>query len=193
MSDSETKPEGLPLLEGERIRLRAFRDDDLHDLFAVHSDPEVMRYWSFPVWTELEQARPRLESAMTGSDPTRLLCWAMTKRDDDRLIGGVTMYDINPEQGRAEIGYSLGSAHWGQGLAKEALQLVLGHAFGALHLRRVEADIDPRNEASVRLIERLGFVREGVLRERWLVAGDLQDSALYGLLAREWNTVSKDP
>lgn len=193
MSELQRPTDGLPVLESARLRLRAFRDDDLHDLFAVHADPEVMRYWSFPAWTELEQARPRLENAKSGCDPARLLCWAMAKRDDDRLIGGVTLFAIQSEQGRAEIGYSLGSAHWGQGLAREALQLVLDHAFGALQLRRVEADIDPRNEASVRLIERLGFVREGVLRERWLVAGELQDSALYGLLAREWNTGSKDP
>lgn len=192
MSEPESTATGaLPLLEGERIRLRAHRDGDLRDLFAVHSDPKVMRYWSFPAWTELQQAHPRLHDAKNGCDPARLLCWAIARRNDDRLIGGVTLYAINREQGRAEIGYSLGSAHWGQGLAREALQLALGHAFGALQLRRLEADIDPRNEGSLRLIERLGFVREGLLRERWLVAGDLQDSAIYGLLARDWKSGSR--
>lgn len=176
----------LPELEGERIRLRGFREDDLHDFYAVHSDVEVMRYWSSPAWTELSQARERLANARDGRDAERLLCWAIADRDDDRVIGGVTLFAIDRVQGRAEVGYSLRSDQWGRGLAREALELALAHAFDTLGLRRVEADIDPRNTSSCGLAERMGFVREGVLRERWLVADALQDSAMYGLLARDW-------
>jgi RimJ/RimL family protein N-acetyltransferase len=176
----------LPELSGERIRLRGFRADDLDDFYAVHSDVEVMRYWSFPAWTELSQARERFAGARAGRDAGRLLCWAIADIDDDRVIGGVTLFAIDRHQGRAEIGYSLRSDRWGRGLAREALQLVLAHAFDSLGLRRVEADIDPRNLGSCGLAERMGFVREGVLRERWLVANELQDSAMYGLLARDW-------
>lgn len=176
----------LPELTGERIHLRGFRADDLDDFYAVHSDVEVMRYWSFPAWTELSQAYERFASARAGRDAERLLCWAIAGRDDDCVIGGVTLFAIDRRQGRAEIGYSLHSDYWGRGLAREALQLVLAHAFDTLGLRRVEADIDPRNLGSCGLAERMGFVREGVLRERWLVADQLQDSAMYGLLARDW-------
>jgi RimJ/RimL family protein N-acetyltransferase len=185
-SDTRPPPGDLPGLEGARIRLRGFREDDLEALYAVHSDPRVMRYWSFPAWTELAQARERLDNARAGRDPQRLLCWAIAGNDDDRLLGGVTLFAIDRTQGRAEIGYVLNADHWGRGLAREALQLALAHAFGSLGLRRVEADIDPRNSASCVLAERMGFVREGVLRERWQVAGELQDSAMYGLLARDW-------
>lgn len=181
----------LPVLDGERIRLRGFREGDLLDLYAVHSDPEVMRYWSFPAWTELSQAQDRLVNAISGCDAQHLLCWAVVERADDRLIGGVTLFSIDRAQGRAEIGYSLRSDRWGRGLAREALQLALAHAFDGLGLRRIEADIDPRNAASCTLAERLGFMREGVLRERWHVAGDLQDSAMYGLLARDWRVAPR--
>lgn len=177
----------LPELTAKRIRLRGFRADDLDDFYAVHADPRVMRYWSFPAWTQRSQAHARFASAMAGRDPDQLLCWAIAERSDDRLIGGVTLFAIDRAQGRAEIGYSLRSDRWGRGLAREALQLALAHAFDTLGLRRVEADIDPRNSASCGLAERMGFMREGVLRERWLVAGELQDSALYGLLARDWS------
>ncbi len=185
-----TDHDDLPELIGERVILRRFRTDDLDDLYAVHSDAEVMRYWSFPAWTELSQARERLANAMAGHDSQRLLCWALAERSDDRLIGGVTLFAIDRAQGRAEIGYSLRSDRWGRGLAREALQLALAHAFDTLGLRRVEADIDPRNTASCALAERLGFVREGLLREHWHVAGELQDSAMYGLLARDWRARS---
>jgi RimJ/RimL family protein N-acetyltransferase len=171
------------------VRLRAFRDDDLHELHALHSDPRVMRYWSFPAWTGLDQAREYLVRAVAARDASRMLCWALARREDDRLIGAVTLYAINHAQQRAEIGYALQSGHWGRGYAGEALDLALGHAFDALSLRRVEADIDPRNSASCALVERLGFEREGLLRERWHVAGELCDTALYGLLARDWPAV----
>ncbi|ETP61422.1 hypothetical protein BDSB_27145 [Burkholderia dolosa PC543] len=64
----------------------------------------------------------------------------------------------------------------------EAASALIEHAFGTLNLRRIEADIDPRNVALARLLERLGFIREGLLRERWIVGDDVSDSALYGLL-----------
>lgn len=185
-ADAATSRDDLPELATDRIRLRGHREADLDDLYAVHADPRVMRYWSFPAWTERAQAQARLAGAIAGRDAQRLLCWAIAGRDDDRLIGGVTLFAIDRDQGRAEIGYSLHADHWGRGLAREALQLALAHAFDALGLRRIEADIDPRNSASCVLAERLGFVREGLLRERWCVADELQDSALYGLLARDW-------
>lgn len=176
----------LPVLDGTRIRLRGIEADDFDAFYALHSDPRVMRYWSFPAWTAHEQAREYFASACSGRDATRLLCWGIAERGHDRLIGAVTLYDIDREQGRASIGYALSSPWWGQGLAREALSCVLAHAFDALALRRVEADIDPRNAASCRLVERLGFEREGLLRERWHVAGEVCDTALYGLLAREF-------
>ncbi len=187
---SQTKtsnpPTGIPELTGRRVVLRGFREDDLDDFYVVHSDPAVMRYWSFPAWTDISQATDYFASARSGRDPERLLCWAATLADTDRLIGGVTLFAINHAQQRAEIGYVLGSAHWGLGYAQEALSLVLDFAFDTLGLRRIEADIDPRNASSRNLAERLGFVREGLLRERWKIAGEVCDTAMYGLLAKDW-------
>lgn len=176
----------LPTLAGERVRLRGFRENDLQDLYAVHSDPVVNRYWSFPAWTDPAQALDYLATAIAARDAGRMLCWAIAERDGDHLIGAITLSAIDRTQGRAEIGYALRSDRWGRGYAQEALRLVLRHAFDGLSLRRVEADIDPRNGASCQSVERLGFVREGLLRERWHVAGELCDSVLYGLLARDW-------
>ena len=184
--ESQFNPSALPLLDAGSVRLRPHREGDLEDFFALYSDPQVMRYWSFPAWTRVDQARERFAGALAGQDPSRLLCWAMAHVGSDRLIGGITLFAINAQQGRAEIGYALHSSRWGRGHARSGLGTVLDHAFGPLGLRRVEADIDPRNAASCRLVERLGFVREGLLRERWCVDGDLQDSAMYGLLARDW-------
>ena len=177
---------GLPTLDTTRLRLRGFVDSDLGGLFALHSDPRAMRYWSFPAWTDIAEASGYFASALEGRDPDRMLCWVITLRGEDRLVGTTTLAAIDRAQGRAEIGYALRPDHWGAGLAREAVQAVLQHAFDGLGLRRIEADIDPRNAASCRLVERLGFTREGLLRERWCVAGEVSDSAIYGLLAAEW-------
>ena len=178
--------DGLPVLAGARVTLRGLCEDDADALFALHSDPRAMRYWSFAPWTDRSQVHDYLARGIAARDPARMLCWAITPVGDETLAGTATLFDINREQGRAEIGYALHPSHWGRGLATEALGLVLGHAFDTLGLRRVEADIDPRNTASCRLVERHGFVREGVLRERWHVGGEACDSVVYGLLAREW-------
>ncbi len=98
----------------------------------------------------------------------------------------MTLAGIDWSNRRTELGFSLRRASWGKGFAGEAARLGIEFAFEQLDLRRVEADVDPRNRASVRLLERLGFAREGLLRERWEVGGQLQDSLLLGLLRREW-------
>lgn len=176
----------LPLLPGEHIRLRGFREDDIDDLYALYSDPVVTLYWSFPAWTQRAQAEDLLQHAIVSRSADKILCWAIADSGADRLIGSLTLFNINRSQGRADIGYALHSGQWGKGYAKEALRLVLDHAFDGLLLRRVEADIDPRNTGSCKLVEGLGFCHEGLLRERWLVDDALQDSAIYGLLARDW-------
>jgi RimJ/RimL family protein N-acetyltransferase len=176
----------VPALDSSRLRLRAYRAGDAEAMFRLYSDPRVMRYWSFPPWTDLVQADAYVRRALSEMAEGRTLPWAIASRGDDRLIGTVTLFALDAVQGRAEIGYSLDPQLQGQGLASEALRLALGHAFDALRLRRIEADVDPRNTPSCRLLERLGFRLEGLLRARWRVAGEICDTAMYGLLAPEF-------
>ena len=183
---ASTQDIGVPVLETPRVRLRRYRADDAHAMYALYSDPVVMRYWSFPPWVELAQARTYLDRALAGMDSGEIFPWAIADRDSDRLIGALTLFSLHAEQLRAEIGYSLSPEFQGRGLAAEALRLGLAHAFDALGLLRVEADIDPRNNASWRLLERLGFQREGLLRKRWRVNGEVCDTAFYGLLVEEF-------
>jgi [ribosomal protein S5]-alanine N-acetyltransferase len=174
------------VLATPRLALRALRDDDAAALHAVFADPRVMRYWSSAPWTSIAQAEGFIErsrAAMASGDALRL---GLERRDDALLIGQCTLFDFVLPSARAEIGYSMRADAWGRGLMHEALTALIDHGFGTLGLHRIEADIDPRNAPSARSLERLGFQREGLLRERWNVDGEVSDSALYGLLAREW-------
>ena len=175
----------MPVLAGPRVRLRPLRTDDADALFAMKSDPRVMRYCSHPPWTERAQAVAQLEQLERDRETSEFYQWAITVDAHDTLVGTVSLFALNRAQRRADVGYSLASDVWGRGYASEALKLAVDFAFGTLGLARLEADIDPRNERSCRLVERIGFVREGLLRERWYVAGEVTDSAMYGLLARE--------
>lgn len=172
----------IPVLRGERLVLRGFRDSDCDALYAVFSDPAVMRYWSRVPMADVREARTQLEVNRRGFTERTHLCWAIATAADDAMIGTVTLFAFRIDQARCEIGYALSSAHWGRGYAREALSLVIDYAFDALGINRIEADIDPRNDGSIALVERLGFEREGLLRERWRVGGQVQDSAIYGLL-----------
>lgn len=181
----------MPALAGARVRLRPLRLDDADDLFALQSDPRVMRYWSHPAWTDREQAVQRIERLDLDHATTEFYQWAVEIGTSNALRGTVSLFALNREQRRAEVGYSLASELWGRGYATEMLRLAIDFAFGPLDLERLEADVDPRNDASCRLLERVGFLREGLLRQRWRVAGEVTDAAMYGLLRSEYVAMAR--
>jgi RimJ/RimL family protein N-acetyltransferase len=179
-------PDRFPMLTTERLVLRETADRDVEAVFAMESDSVAMRYWSRPPIREIAEARASVERARGLFAARAALRWSITHPEDDRMVGHLSLFNFSEQSGRADIGYGLVREHWGRGLMHEALTAVVDFAFGPLGLRRLEADIDPRNQASLRVLERLGFTREGLLRERWQVGDEISDTAFLGLLAREW-------
>jgi RimJ/RimL family protein N-acetyltransferase len=166
--------------------MRWTSEDDVDAIYAIYSDPQVMRYWSSGPLENREAASAMQRNIEQGNLNNTVWKWGLALRDTNVLIGNVTLFNLSISNGRAEIGYAMGSAHWGKGYMNEALTALIVHAFDVMNFRRLEADVDPRNAASIRTLERLGFQREGFLRERWHVCGELQDAFFYGLLKREW-------
>jgi [ribosomal protein S5]-alanine N-acetyltransferase len=180
----------LPTIETPRLLLRSITFDDVDEVFAVFSDPQVMRYWSTLPLENKEAAVKLVEEIQSGFELQQLLKWGIVLPSENRLIGTVTLFHPDFANFRAELGYALGRNYWGRGYMGETLRAVLDYAFNTLHFHRIEADVDPRNTASLRTLERLGFQREGYLRERWHVGGETQDSVFYGLLKPEWQSVN---
>jgi ribosomal-protein-alanine N-acetyltransferase len=176
-----------PVLATARLRLRPFTHEDAPALLRVFSDEQVVRFWSVGAWTEIAQAEKMIEEALLAYREGSLCRYAIALAETDELIGICNLRGFFEQNRRCELGYALGSAHWGRGYAFEALESLLGHAFADLGMNRIEADIDPRNDASERLLERLGFRREGYMPERWFVHGEFADTAFYGLLKRYWD------
>ena len=178
----------FPELRGTRLRLRGPRAGDAAAVFTLFADPAVMRYWSRPPMTTLGEAEGLVVEILEAFEQRTMLNWVIVGRDDDAVIGTCTLFQFDPRHHRAEVGYALRSDKWGAGLAREAVTLALDWAFDTLQLHRIEADIDPRNDASRVLLHRLGFASEGLLRERYFIGDEVSDTEIFGLLAEEWRS-----
>jgi [ribosomal protein S5]-alanine N-acetyltransferase len=177
----------FPVLQTERLLLRELRsDDDLAPYFAMFSSPEVMRYIGRPVHKDIEESREFLERNRIQFAHRTGIRWAITLRGDDRMIGSVGHWRLMKEHNRAEIGYDLHESHWGKGLMPEALRAVLRFGFVEMELHSTEAQIDPDNQRSRRVLERLGFRSDGRIRENFLYDGRYIDSEVFTLLDREF-------
>lgn len=154
-----------------RLLLRPARADDLAPMHRILSDPRAMRYWSTLPHASVDETREWLE-AMIAPEEER---FDFIVEHDGAAIGKAGFYRL------PEIGYILHPDRWGQGLATEALTAVIEHAFRRFELPAIKADIDPRNDASIGLLKRLGFVEAGRAARTWLIGEEWCDSVYFEL------------
>ena len=176
----------LPTLQTPRLRLRPLAESDVAEVFAVFSDPVVMRYWDGPLMKTLQDAMQYIDHIHHGFRRRDFFQWGIADSSTDAIIGTCTLIHISAIHQRAEIGFALHQTQWGKGFGTETVRAILEFAFGTLKLHRIEADVDPRNDRSLHLLERLGFEREGCLRERYFLNGERQDAVMMGLLRANW-------
>ncbi|MFT4011446.1 MAG: GNAT family protein [Nocardioidaceae bacterium] len=175
-----------PTLHTDRLRLRPFTNADKDALFALQSNVYVLRYWDSPPWSDPARADHFIAACQELADEGSGARLAVDRIFDGEFVGWCSLTSWNPGYRSASMGYCYDEIAWGQGYATEAARAVLEWAFGTLDLNRVQAETDTRNAASARVLEKLGFVREGTLREDCIVNGEVSDSWVYGLLRRDW-------
>ena len=142
---------------GLRVRLQPLCGDDASALVEVLGDAEVMRHWSHAPLRSAADIDWYLRDAAAGARSGSHWRWAIRRSDDDLLVGIASLHGFDRPRRQAEVSYALACRHWGQGLATEALQLLLAHAFDRCGLQSLEARVDPANRRSRRLLARLGF------------------------------------
>lgn len=180
-------PEFKPtVLTTERLKLRWLGKRDAPAQFAIHSDPEAMRFIN-EAWTDMKQADDAIARALAMYRDGSGLVFGMELRETGELIGNANLHRFFDMNRRCEVGYIVAREHQGRGYATEALKAVIEYGFRELDLNRFEADINPNNIASARLLERLGFRKEGLMPQRWIIRGKKEDSAFYGLLKDYWD------
>lgn len=184
-----TEPAAFPTLQTTRLQLREIVAADAPALYAIHSDAHAMRWFGNDPITEPAQALALIEGFAAGrrqaSPGTR---WGVALRDaPDALVGSCGLFRWNRGWRCCSIGYELAVAAQGRGLMREAVSAILGWGFEQMALHRVEAQVHPDNAASLRLLQGLGFVREGLQREAGYWLGVHHDMLPLALLRREFN------
>lgn len=173
-------------LETDRLLLRRVNKNDVLEVFSLRSNPETMKFIPRPLVENLDEALEHIQMIDDKIENAEGINWAITLKDDPKLLGIIGHYRIKPEHYRAEIGYMLDPAHHGKGLITEAIKAVIAYGFDVMKLHSIEAIIDPDNIASATVLEKNGFVKEAHLRENEFYNGKFLDTVIYSLLERDY-------
>ena len=177
----------FPRLETDRLILREMTLADVDFYFRHFNNEKVVEGSCFPGPKALEAAKEELELyCIRPFTENRGIRWGIARKGNEALIGTCGYYNWNKTSRRAEIGYDLEPAHWGEGIMTEALRAVLRYGFVETGLNRVQAIIDSENVRSIKLVESLGFKKEGVLRQNSYFRGRFRDEVSFSLLKEEW-------
>ena len=175
-----------PPLLTERLYLRPLSVDDAEALHEIFSDPQVMEHWSRLPSKTVDETRAYIEQILN-SDVARFRQWVAVEKEagaNGHAMGWLSLY--GPESMVLGMGYIIARPYWGRGLATEMLIEALDYAFTMWGVHKIWLDIDPDNVASIRLGEKMGFQREGLLRDNLKIGDKYFDSLIMGLLASEW-------
>jgi RimJ/RimL family protein N-acetyltransferase len=172
---------GPTFLESERVSLCPLEEEDLEFCVQQLNDPDVRQGLAIAAPMNMHQEREWFES-MSEDDTDVVLAICR----DGEIMGTTGLHDVNERFGNAELGYWLAAEYHGNGYATEAAELLAGYSFAERRLHKLYAHVFDFNDASRRVLEKVGFEREGVFREQAFVDGEYVDLCRYGLLAREW-------
>jgi [ribosomal protein S5]-alanine N-acetyltransferase len=177
--------EEIPRLETKRLVLREMRPEDAEAIFAIYGDEEVMRYRDVLALTCLEEAQHFLEQMRSRCEQEEEMHWGITLKGEERLVGSCG-YSWHLGHPFGAIGYDLARRYWKQGIMTEAIGALLHFGFEVRNLHRVEARVRMGNEASMRLLQQLGFQEEGLLRECLFLNDRFFDVKIFSLLQSKY-------
>jgi ribosomal-protein-alanine N-acetyltransferase len=178
----------LKNIETPRLQLRRLERRDAQDIYAYSKDPDVARYVLWQAQSSVSEAREYIRYMLGRYRRDEPSSWGIIDKMDGHLIGTIGYMNYDMENGVVEIGYSLAKWKWNQGYMTEALEKVIEYTFETMDVNRIEAMHEPENPASGRVMEKCGFKKEGLLRQRLYNKGKYVDVCLYSLLRGEWNS-----
>ena len=183
---SSGTPTHLDTLEVDGgLVLRPLCDSDAPAILELFGDPKVTRFMTVPLQKSQEDAIKFIAEIDRMFHEGTMFQWGIAL--DDQVVGSFTLADIDQLNSHAEVGFAVAQRFWGQRILSRILPTAFDFAFETMGLHRLEADVDPRNVASLRALERQGFQREGRVRQRYFQNGEFQDGILLGLLSEEWS------
>lgn len=177
-------------IKGERIRLRKLRLSDAQDIYKNLQDKEMVKWTLNIPWPyKKEHAIKWIRATHYGIKKRKEYSFAIVLKDENKLIGAVSLMHIDWKHKNAELGYWVGKKYWGKGYATEAVKLILKFAFRRLKLHRVWAGLFEENIASRRVLEKNGFKLEGILRENRFRYNRWHNDLRFGILKKEYENL----
>lgn len=177
----------FPVLDAGDYILRNFTYSDIEDYFSYISNDDVNRYIPEEcIPRSIEQTKREIEYNMDLFNYRRSIYWAVTRKSDNKLIGSCGFNYWNRDHSRTEISYDLAREYWGMGIMTNVVKSVLAFGFTRMELHRVEATVTPTNKGSLRILQKIGFKKEGVLREQKLLHGKFHDAIILSILQKEY-------
>lgn len=173
----------FPVLSTERLLLKSMRLADTESIFYLRSDPQVMKFINRPLITTFKEAEDWIRLVQSNLENNQGITWGIFLRErPEANIGNIGLWRIEKENYRAEIGYMIEPAHQGKGIMSEAIQSVIEYGFSEMKLHSIEAQLNPENYASSRLLEKAGFVKEARFKENIFWNGKYEDTLVYSLI-----------
>ncbi|MBK7937929.1 MAG: GNAT family N-acetyltransferase [Lewinellaceae bacterium] len=169
----------FPTLHTPRLLLREITPDDAEALFEMRTDERVLRYLARPPHKDISESLELIEKIRTSFAQNEGISWVICLRGQSKMIGDIAFWKMDKANHRTEIGYGLHPDYWRQGIMDEAMTAALEYCFKVLDFHSIEANIDPENDASGRILEKHGFVQEAYFRENMYFEGRFLDSRIY--------------
>ena len=172
----------FPNLSSERLNLRQVVLADENEILVLRSDGRVMKFLDRPMAKSINDSRQFIHNINDGINKNEAITWAITLKNDSKLIGTIGYWQIFKEHFRAEIGFILHPDFQGKGIMQEAINKIIEYGFDVMKLHSIEANVNPENVSSIKLLERNNFIKEGYFKENYYYNGKFLDSAIYSLL-----------
>jgi ribosomal-protein-alanine N-acetyltransferase len=172
----------FPVLESERLCHRKLITSDAKDLFKIRSDDKTMEYMDSRKMKTLLEVENFISSLLDDYNNKKGITWAIIEKSSNTFIGHFEFWNLKPQHCRAEIGYALNHEYWGKGFMTETLETMINFGFYELKLHSIEANVNPKNQRSFKLLENAGFKNEAYFKEDYLFNGIYLDSKIYSLL-----------
>jgi [ribosomal protein S5]-alanine N-acetyltransferase len=180
----------FPVLETDRLLLRKVTKEDANSILNYLSDEDVMKYYGLEPFKSINDALDEISWYQSILDNKTGIRWGITLKEQGIVIGSCGFHNHVSQHFRAEIGFELSKTHWGKGIAAEAVEAIISYGYEQMNFQRIEALIEPPNHSSQKLVEKLGFIREGLLRNYEFTSGKFDDLYMYSLLKQDFDKIT---
>ncbi|MGJ9457382.1 GNAT family N-acetyltransferase [Oceanobacillus sp. CF4.6] len=179
--------DAFPVLETKRLVLRKITKEDANSVLNYLSDEEVMKYYGLEPFKSINDALDEISWYQSIQKSKTGIRWGITLKEEAVVIGSCGFHNNVSQHFRTEIGFELSKEQWGKGIAAEAVKAIISYGYEHMNFRRIEALIEPPNLSSQKLVEKLGFIREGLLRNYEFTCGKFDDLYMYSLLKQDFD------